>query len=115
MRITKNHLLSTFVVTILAAVIFGFSINENPNKEIITVRTIEVMSGLWDNSIVTAYPNGDVERIELEKMKHKDFTINMVKVNGHLNSIISKGYDLNAVSGGASDGIIVTTYTFTKD
>jgi hypothetical protein len=115
MKNSKNNLLFIALLAIGSFMTLGFSGNEPDNEEIITVRTTEVLSGVWDNSMTTVYANGEVEKVELEKLKFRNLSTNLTTVNKHLNSLASKGYKLISVAGGNGDGIIVTTYTFGKE
>ena len=110
----SNRILIIISVTVITALItYGFTGIENSQGSIVTVRTTEVLSG-WDNAMITVYPDGAVEKVELEKLKSKDLNPNQLKINQHLNTIVSKGYELHSVAGGNSEAVFVTTYIFSK-
>ncbi|WP_018343857.1 hypothetical protein [Cytophaga aurantiaca] len=110
----------SFLITILAsiavmAVMFGFTNKAKSNGGILTMRTSEVMNGLWDNSITIVDEEGKVEKIELKKLKMGDLSQNLIIINENLNKIKSKGYKLILSAEGGSEGLIMTTYTFEKE
>jgi len=115
MKNLSRILLVITLIALTSLITFGFSGTTDDEGSIVIVRTTEVVNGIWDNSMTTVYPNGAVEKVELEKLRTKDLNSNLLKINQHLNSIISNGYELNSVAGGNGEGIFVTTYTLSKN
>lgn len=111
---SKNSLILVTLSILVLGLVFGFT-NKTDSGGILTMRTAEVMNGLYDNSITIVYEDGKVEKIELVKIKMNDFSPNLVVINENLNKIKSKGYKLISTAEGGGDGIFMTTYTFEKE
>ncbi|MES2679057.1 MAG: hypothetical protein V4635_04195 [Bacteroidota bacterium] len=107
--------LTILASTIVAIVLFGFINKSGSNNGILTMRTTEVMNGMYDNSIGIVYEDGKTEKIELEKLRIKDLSANLALINKTLNQIVAKGYKLISTAEGGGDGINMTTYTFSKE
>ncbi|KIX22123.1 hypothetical protein SY27_05525 [Flavobacterium sp. 316] len=101
-------------IGILSIFAYGFSQNDQIENKLTTVRITEGINGPWDSRITTIYPDGKIEKVNLEKLSPKDLTINLLTINKHINSLISTGLKLHSVSSGSGDGLVITTYTLTK-
>lgn len=111
----KKKLILITAVIFAMIFAFGFTNKTETGGGILTMRTSEVMNGIWDNSITIVYEDGKVEKIELERLRMGDLSKNLIVINNHLNKIKSKGYRLISTAEGSSEGFIMTTYTFEKE
>lgn len=111
----KKSYLITIIALVVMIAVFGFTNKSESNGGILTMRTSEVMNGLWDNSITIVYEDGKVEKVELKKLKMGDLSQNLILINENLNKIKSKGYKLISTAEGGAEDIIMTTYTFEKE
>ena len=100
---------------IICSLFWSFRTKTEGPKSLLTMRTSEVMNGLWDNSITIVSEDSKVEKIELKRLKMGDLSQNLVLINENLNKITAKGYRLIATAEGGAEGIIMTTYTFEKE
>ena len=112
----KKSYLITITAFVALIAIFGFTNKPESNGGILTMRTAEAMSGVWDNSITIVYEDGKVEKVELKRLRLGDLSQNLVLINENLNKIKSKGYRLiSTAMGGDAENVIMTTYTFEKE
>lgn len=106
-------IVATFALAAILG-IYGFTQTPTSNGGILTMRTTEMMNGLWDSSIIIVDEEGKVEKIDLKKLKMGDLSRNVIPINENLNKIRSKGYQLFSIEQGIQDGMVMTTYTFEK-
>lgn len=113
----KNKLVLIISVLVVLVILFS-SFNEHQKQEqkenrYLTMRVIEggAVAVPWDNKIITAYDDGKMEEIPLDKTRPGNFSTNLKKVNDQINSLSGKGYELVGMSG--TDQLI-TTYVFKK-
>jgi hypothetical protein len=114
---TQRILLSSLA---LAFIFFGtvaFTSEKTPppsGYRYLTVRTIEVINGMWDSKIVIIDENGDTEEIALDKFRSKNFTDNSKKIHEVLNQMAARGYRCVSSGSGNGDALIISTYMFEK-
>jgi len=109
-KIKKITLVVGLIIATLLVLAF---VNKPAEQSILTMRVVEATAGT-NSSISIVDENGKLEKIELGKPT-KDISVNMVKINKALNSIIERGYRLVSTAGSGDNYVIVTTYTFVKE
>jgi len=110
---TKNRKIQLALVAISLFILTSF-VSQQTNGGFVTVRTLEVASGIWDSKICIVYEDGKTEEIALEKFRDRTFGPNSVKINEVLNKLIGKGYSLVSASSVNGDAVITNTFIFKK-
>lgn len=107
------------LLILLSAILSFFTLSsfftQQSGNKYLTIRTIEVINGIWDSKIVIMFEDGKVEEIELEKFRSRNFTDNSKKIHDALNYVAGKGYTLISSSSGNGDAVIITSFIFTKN
>lgn len=109
----KNRKIQLALVAISLLILTSF-VSQQTNGGLVTVRTLEVSSGIWDSKICIVYEDGKTEEIELEKFRDHTFSPNSAKINDVLNKLLGKGYSLVSASSGNGDAVITNTFIFKK-
>jgi len=112
---------TTYSLIITICVVAGFflfnsfrpDVSSLPTKYL-TLKVVE-QPGLMSNSfMVTVDEEGKTEEVLFDKFKVDNITPNTIKVNGTVNDIAKKGYELFSHSSSAIGGLMIDTYTFVK-
>ena len=112
---------TTYSILITVCAVIGFFLFNSFKSDVqateikyLTLKVVE-QPGLAANSfMVIVDETGKTEEVLFDKFKVDNITPNAIKVNGMVNDISKRGYDLFSMSSNSIGGLLIDTYTFTK-
>lgn len=111
----KITLIGSFSVALIAGMFALMSFSSSPNTEgIVYVRTFECFNTLYPSNILITDGSTIIKTVELEPMRAKAQSGNILKISTELNELKKQGYTLTSSNGGANDGVLLTNYIFEK-
>lgn len=111
---TNQIILISSVAVLLLFILSSFR-DQASGPKYLTVKTIEFWSGVYDSKITVVDENGRAEEFELEKLRSKNLSDNVKKINTVLNALSQKGYALvNSTSSGWGQDGVLNTFIFEK-